>query len=194
MYNNTPLPMCCEGHGLQRFGCGLDLGPLRIAIWGTSQPRWCRRPLSKRYASPHACTRLAPLLLRCAEGGWLRPQAEEALLEAAEEGDLATLTRLLEEGVEVKTVVDVSAAPPAAPRPLRPSPSALAARRPSPPPLTACGAAAVPPQSSSTALMHAAGNGNLDCLEHLIAKGANVNAQSGVRRGPAAAWRRGVWG
>ena len=31
-------------------------------------------------------------------GGLLRPQAEEALLKAAEEGDLATLTRLVEEG------------------------------------------------------------------------------------------------
>ena len=41
--------------------------------------------------------------------------------------------------------------------------------------------------------MLAALNGNLDCLDHLIAKGADVNAQSKVRRGPAAAWRRGVW-
>ena len=45
--------------------------------------------------------------------------------------------------------------------------------------------------------MKAANYGKLDCLEHLIAKGANLNAQSGyamVRRGPAATWRRGVWG
>ena len=41
--------------------------------------------------------------------------------------------------------------------------------------------------------MKAADNGKLDCLDHLIAKGANVNAQSSVnvRRGPAATWRRG---
>ena len=36
--------------------------------------------------------------------------------------------------------------------------------------------------------------GKLDCLEHLTAKGANLNAQDNVRRGPAAACRRGVWG
>ena len=44
--------------------------------------------------------------------------------------------------------------------------------------------------------MLAAKCGKLDCLDHLIAKGANeyVNAQNKVRRGPAAAWRRGVWG
>ena len=71
--------------------------------------------------------RLAPLPLRCSEGGWLRPQAEEALLEAARQGDLATLARLVEEGVNLDAVDEVSAAPPAAPSPLRPSPSALAA-------------------------------------------------------------------
>ena len=45
-----------------------------------------------------------------------------------------------------------------------------------------------------TALMGVALSGKLDCLEHLVAKGANLNAQNCVRRGPAAAWRRGVWG
>ena len=57
---------------------------------------------------------------------------------------------------------------------MRPSPSALAARRPccpapSPPLLTACGAAAAPPQNGQTALMRAAYMGNLDCLELLVA-------------------------
>jgi hypothetical protein len=42
--------------------------------------------------------------------------------------------------------------------------------------------------------MKAARNGKLDCLEHLVATGANLNAQNKVRRGPAAAWRRGVCG
>ena len=42
--------------------------------------------------------------------------------------------------------------------------------------------------------MWAAIYGNLDCLDHLIAKGAKLNAQGEVRRGPAAAWQRGVWG
>ena len=71
--------------------------------------------------------------LRRAERGRLRPQAkEQALLNAAEQGDLATLKRLVEEGVDVNAKSGyVSAAPPAAPpSPLHPSPSALAARRP----------------------------------------------------------------
>ena len=90
-------------------------------------------------------------------------------------------------GVNVNAADQVSAAPPAAATPLRPSPSTLAARHPaappSPPPLTACGAAAAPPQyGGRTALMYVALNGKLDCLEQLIAKGANVNAQDNVRR------------
>ena len=44
------------------------------------------------------------------------------------------------------------------------------------------------------ALIMAAENGKLDCLEHLVAKGANLNAEGYVRRGPAAAWRLGVLG
>jgi hypothetical protein len=40
-----------------------------------------------------------------------------------------------------------------------------------------------------TALMIEVAGGKLDCLEHLIAKGANPNARANVRRGPAAAWR-----
>ena len=61
-------------------------------------------------------TRLGPPGgLRCAEGGWLRPQAEEALRRAAKEGDLANLKRLVEEGVNVNATGDVSASPPAAP-------------------------------------------------------------------------------
>ena len=55
---------------------------------------------------------------------------------AAEEGDLATLKRLVAEGVDLEAT-RVSAAPPAAPSPLRPSPSAFAARRPCCPALTA---------------------------------------------------------
>ena len=42
--------------------------------------------------------------------------------------------------------------------------------------------------------MHAAAKGKLDCLEYLIAKGANLNVQDNVRRGPAAACWRGLWG
>ena len=65
------------------------------------------------------------------------------------------------------------------PRP-PPSPPAAPAAPPLPPPLTACGAATAPPQDGVTALMWAAYNGKLDCLEHLIAKGANLEATDPV--------------
>ena len=42
--------------------------------------------------------------------------------------------------------------------------------------------------------MRAIVGGKLDCLEYLIAKGANLNAQDDVRRGPAATGGVGVWG
>ena len=77
---------------------------------------------------------------------------------------------------------------PCAPLPL-PSPPAASAAPPSPPPLTACGATTAPPQGGSTALMKAAYGGNLDCLEHLVSKGANLNVQNNVRRGPATTGR-----
>ena len=48
-----------------------------------------------------------------------------------------------------------------------------------------CAAAAAPPQIGWTALGHAALWGRLDCLEHLVAKGANVNFTDNVRRRPA---------
>ena len=48
-------------------------------------------------------------------------------------------------------------------------------------------------QMGMTALMIEAASGQLDCLEHFIAKRANPNAQScEVRRGPSAAARG--WG
>ena len=56
------------------------------------------------------------MLLRRAEGQWLRPQAEMALIKAAREGNLATLTRLVEEGLNVNATSPVSAAPPTANR------------------------------------------------------------------------------
>ena len=59
-------------------------------------------------------------------------QAEAALIKAAEEGDLATLTRLVEEGVNVNAKDGtVSTAPPAAPT----APFALALLPRRPPPL-----------------------------------------------------------
>ena len=103
---------------------------------------------------------------------------------AAYKGKLDCLKHLIAKGANLEATDEVCAAPPAAPAP-----------PPSPPPLTACGAAAAPPQNGRTALMRAAYKGKLDCLKHLIAKGANLNAQDKyVRRGPAASWRRGVWG
>ena len=120
-------------------------------------------------------------------------------MAAAWYGKLDCLDHLIAKGANLEATDEVSAAPPTCPQP--PSPLALRPRRPpppaappSPPPLTACGAAAAPPQRGMTALMWAADYGKLGCLDHLIAKGANLNAQNIVRRGPAAAWRRGVWG
>ena len=117
-------------------------------------------------------------------------------MHAATGGALGCLEHLLAKGANIEATERVSAAPPAIPARLRPRPSpsppAAPAAPPSPPPLNACGAAAAPPQMGWTALMKAAINGKLDFLDHLIAKGANVNAQNDVRRGPAAAWRRGV--
>ena len=42
--------------------------------------------------------------------------------------------------------------------------------------------------------MTAAYYGRINCVDHLITKGANLHALNDVRRGPAAAWRRGLWG
>ena len=66
------------------------------------------------------------------------------LRTAAKEGDLATLTRLVEEGVDLNGTDCVSAAPPAAP-PAPPSPLRPCCPAPTPPPPTACCAAAAPP-------------------------------------------------
>ena len=96
-------------------------------------------------------------------------------------------------GVSVNAEDEVCAAPAAAPTLSAPrppdSPPAAPAAPPSPPPLTACGAAAAPPQNNYgyTALMYAAREGKLDCLEHLAAKSAmastaNVNVWDNVRR------------
>jgi len=106
-------------------------------------------------------------------------------------GKLDCLEHLIAKGANLEVTSNVSAAPPAAPSPLRLS-FALRPRRPpapaappSPPPLTACGAAAAPPQDGDTALICAAIRGELDCLEHLVAKGAKLNVRRDkVRRGP----------
>ena len=49
-----------------------------------------------------------------------------------------------------------------------------------PPTLTARVAVAAPPQAGSTALMYAAHNGKLDCLDLLITRGANLEAKGPV--------------
>ena len=64
--------------------------------------------------------------LRCPEGGRLPPQAAEqwrssggALFEAVAEGDLASINRLVEQGLNLDNVFDdVSAALPVTPFPL----------------------------------------------------------------------------
>jgi len=128
------------------------------------------RPLAHR---PLASTRrpCCPALPAAAHGVWRRRRASAVRL-AAIYGKFGCLEHLIANGANLETTDGVSAAPPAVPSPLRPSPSALAARRapaapPSPPPLTARDAAAAPPQDGNTALMNAAKNGKLDCLEHL---------------------------
>ena len=82
------------------------------------------------------------------------PQAEEALIKAARDGDLAALTRLVEEKVNIEAADRVSAAPPRRHHPLPPHrPSALAARRPCCPALAARRSPRVapPPRLRSTA-------------------------------------------
>ena len=92
----------------------------------------CVAPVSRAPRLASRRRRLAPLqqkkmLLRRAEGQWLRPQAEMALIKAAREGNLATLTRLVEEGLNVNATSPVSAAPPTANSPLPPPPPSLTA-------------------------------------------------------------------
>jgi len=119
-----------------------------------------------------------------AEGGWLRPQAEEDLIQAAREGDLATLKRLVAEGMNLEAADEVGAAPRAARSPLvrhlahppRRTPARRCPTLTAAGPLTACGAAAAPPQYGFTALMKATYYGKLDCLEHLVARGASLEA------------------
>ena len=99
-----------------------------------------RTPRTIRLYSLATRSRASPLAGSCnaLKGGWPRPQAEENLRNAANKGDLATLKRLVAEGVNLEATNSVSAAPPAAPpAPSAPSPTALAARRPRCPALTA---------------------------------------------------------
>ena len=69
-----------------------------------------------------------------------------ALMHAALYGKLGCLEHLIAKGANLEAASTVSTTPPAAPHPLCPSPSVLAARCPAlMPSLTACGAAAAPP-------------------------------------------------
>eukprot|EP00964_Phaeocystis_antarctica_P014833 scaffold8186_cov59-Phaeocystis_antarctica.AAC.3 len=109
VYNNTPLS--AERWGLQRFSCGITSVHSNEVTMGQVSTKMVSAPTQQEVcASSHTRARLAPytraprplpVLLRCAEGGWLRPQAEEALRKAARDGDLATLKRLVEMGVSV---------------------------------------------------------------------------------------------
>ena len=96
---------------------------------------------------------------------------------AAYGGKLDCLDLLIARGANLEATGPVSAALPAnvPSAPFRPSPSALttAADR-------ECATAVAPPQMGVTALFHATIHGELDCLERLIAKRANVNAADEV--------------
>merc|ERR1719310_1343396 len=97
-------------------------------------------------------------------------EAEQDLRLAAWAGDLATLKRLVEEGVDLEAKDDrgwtalMNAA-------LQGKLDCLEL-------LIAKGAKLDATRSSGTALMVAAGSGKLDCLKLLIAKGANLEATS----------------
>ena len=110
---------------------------------------------------------------------------------AAGGGNLDCLEHLVAKGANLKATDRVSAAPPTAPTRLHPrpppSPPAVPAAPPSPPPLTVCCAAAAPTQDGYTALMLAAVEGEFGCLEHLVTKGANLQAKNRVSAAPPAA-------
>ena len=109
--------------------CGACPAISRLPIPSADQPSPLTLTLTLHPGSPrHTRTRASPLAGSCdaLKGGWLRPQAEAALRHAAKCGDLATLKRLVAEGVNLEAKEpQVSATPPAAP----PAPSA-----PRPPP------------------------------------------------------------
>ena len=97
-------------------------------------------------------------------------KAEKDLLNAAEKGKLATLTRRVEEGVNVNAThrMGFTALMHAA----------ISGKLDCLEHLIAKGANLEATDfRGTTALMMAAINGELDCLDHLIAKGANPNAQ-----------------
>ena len=103
---------------------------------------------------------------------------------AAYGGKLDCLDLLIARGANLEATGPVSAALPAnvPSAPFCPSPL------PSPRPLFASVTTAVaPPQMGVTALFYATIHGELDCLERLIAKRANVNAADEVSAAPPAA-------
>ena len=112
-----------------------------------------------------------------------------ALFHATIHGELDCLERLIAKRANVNAADEVSAAPPAAPNPPYPrphtprSPSAIPVLPPPallPPTLNARATVAAPPQAGSTALMYAARNGKLDCLDLLITRGANLETKGPV--------------
>jgi len=83
-----------------------------------------------------------------------KAQMEERLRSAADKGDLATLTRLLDEGVDKDAALDKTCMVH-----VGSSLSGYTVNR-----------------KGWTALMHAASNGNIDCIDCLVAKCANLEA------------------
>ena len=107
-------------------------------------------------------------------------------------GSLDCLEHLITKGANLEATNNVSAAPPAASHLLRFSPSAVAARRPCCPALTADAHRVwrrrrASAQDGWTALMCAVRAGEVDCLELLITKGANLEATNNVSAAPPAA-------
>jgi len=96
---NRPLQRYCSHVGLQ----GSVISPVR-PTWDyvrARRRRWRRRILTLNLASPHiTLASPTPSFLRGAEGRWLRPRRK--ILSRRQVGDLATLTRLVEEGVNLE--------------------------------------------------------------------------------------------
>ena len=114
--------------------------------------------------------------------------AAETLLDAAKRGDLATLKRLVEEGVDLEARGEYyeSALMKAAEAGNLDCLEHL---------VTKGANVNATNDRFGTALMKAAANGNLGCLEHLVTKGAELEAENidgSSRRGPTRASRTSV--
>ena len=126
-----------------------------------------------------------------------RAAAERSCHAAASKGDLAALTQLVERGVDVDATDEASAAaphPPIHPPTPAPTPLPLPHIPSSAPPhrypygrphCVVSSRAHSPPdraQAGFTALMMAAARAHCNCVDYLLAVGADVNAQTKVSK------------